>query len=310
MGNTEMVLRLVRRGQVYEEVYLTDLSMSTAQEDLRQKLVDVYKSCLEFLCFVDVEVERGYGHRFLEALVNPGRGEQKVSEMKELEKDLESAAHPCEAKSSEKHRKMLEGLDGIVAEVLQKLEKKDREAAMNYISTIPVGAHHVEKREKRTGDTCEWLTNHREFHAWEDSACSSVLWLQGQSESQCAKDPSMDEQVLAPQWEQERRFFPRKSYTVTGTATKVSTLEKRMRDSHSSIATTPTKAGGVLTQYFGATYDSSAKSPAVPIVFTKPRLRYTRKKDRSKTQSALKTVRRLWRKLSTAIPALPWYSML
>lgn len=63
---------------------------------------------------------------------------------------------------------------------------------MNYISTIPFGAHHVEKREKRTGGTCEWLTNHREFHAWEDSACSSVLWLQGQSESQCAKDPSMD----------------------------------------------------------------------------------------------------------------------
>lgn len=120
-----MVLRLVRRGQVYEEVCLTDLSMSTAQEDLRQKLVDVYKSCLEFLCFVDVGVERGYGRRFLEALVNPGHGEQKASEMKELEKDLESAAHTCEAKSSEKHRKMLEGLDGIVAEVLQELEKKD-----------------------------------------------------------------------------------------------------------------------------------------------------------------------------------------
>lgn len=188
MGNTEMVLRLVRRGQVYQEVYLTDLSMSTAQEDLRQKLVDVYKSCLEFLCFVHGEVENGYGRRFLEALVDPGHGEQKVSAMKELEKELESAAHPCEAKSSEKHRKMLQGLeaplkrvDDNVLKVLQELQQKDREAAMKYISTIPVGAHHIEKHEKRTGGTCEWLTNHREFHEWEDSAYSSVFWLQGQS---------------------------------------------------------------------------------------------------------------------------------
>lgn len=189
MGCTEMVLRLVRRGAVYEEVYFTDSPRPAIQEDLRRKLVDVYRSCLEFLAFVDSELQRRNLSRFLDALLDPGCGEQRVSAIKAFEKELDGTARTCEAKAGDENRKLLQSLerplkriDDNVVEVLEKLQTREKEEAMEYISTTPVGAYHNEKREQRTEGTCEWLTEHPKFLEWEDLPCSSVLWLQGNSE--------------------------------------------------------------------------------------------------------------------------------
>lgn len=189
MGCTDMVLCLVRRGRVYEEVYIGESPRSTAQKDLKQRLVSVYKTCLEFLAFMDEEFKQGNLTRFLDALLNPGHGEKRVSEVKVLEQELASAAHPCDAKAGEEHRKLLQSLEGPLKRVddnvtalLERVQRDDREKIMEYISTVPVGSYHNEKRETRTGNTCEWLINHPKFLEWENLACSSVLWLQGNSE--------------------------------------------------------------------------------------------------------------------------------
>ncbi|KAF4962946.1 hypothetical protein FSARC_9002 [Fusarium sarcochroum] len=190
MGCTDMVLCLVRRGKVYEEVYLNKPSDPPVYEDLKQKLVSVYKACLEFLAFVDEELRHGNLRHFFDALLNPGHGGQHFLEMKDLEKELELAAHACEVQSnqarSEEHQKLLQSLqaplmriDGRVTAVLAKLEEYEKEKIMEHISTIPVGIHHNEKHESRTKGTCEWLIRHPNFREWEDSSCSSVLWLQG-----------------------------------------------------------------------------------------------------------------------------------
>uniref|UniRef100_L2FZ75 Ankyrin repeat protein n=1 Tax=Colletotrichum fructicola (strain Nara gc5) TaxID=1213859 RepID=L2FZ75_COLFN len=186
MGCADIVLCLVRRGIVYEEVYIRGLPRLPAQEDLKQELVKVYSNCLEFLAFVDGELQHGNMRRFLEALLDPGHGDKRVSAIKALEQRLQFAAQACEAKASSEHRGLIQSLawplkrvDDNVAAVLERLADKEKEKAMTYISTVPVGVHHNEKRENRTRDTCEWLIHHTQFLKWEESACSSVLWLQG-----------------------------------------------------------------------------------------------------------------------------------
>lgn len=188
MGCTDMILCLVRRGRVYEKVYLDELPISMDQECLRQKLVQVYTRCLDFLAFVNENLQKGGLGRFLVALVDSGRGEQRVAEVKGLEQDLERAANTCEAREGDSHRRLLRSLEGplkrvdeSVTTVLRKLEDRDRQEAMDYISVVPVGSHHNEKIENRTDGTCEWLVRHPDFRKWEESACSSLLWLQGSS---------------------------------------------------------------------------------------------------------------------------------
>ncbi|KAI3530042.1 hypothetical protein CABS01_16023 [Colletotrichum abscissum] len=188
MGCTDIVLCLVRRGRVYEKVYIGN-SMSPRppyQEDLMTKLVEVYAKCLEFLAFVYEEMEHGSLRRFFDALVDPGYGENRLSEVRALEQELELATRPCKATADDEHRRLLESLeepikrtDKNVMDILKVLDKQERDKAMEYVSVIPVGSHHNEKVEKRTKGTCEWLVSRPEFLEWEDSDYAPVFWLQG-----------------------------------------------------------------------------------------------------------------------------------
>ncbi|KAI3529843.1 hypothetical protein CSPX01_15222 [Colletotrichum filicis] len=188
MGCTDIVLCLVRRGRVYEKVYIGN-SMSPRppyQEDLMTKLVEVYAKCLEFLAFVYEEMEHGSLRRFFDALVDPGYGENRLSAVRALEQELELATRPCKATADDEHRRLLESLeepikrtDKNVMDILKVLDKQERDKAMEYVSVIPVGSHHNEKVEKRTKGTCEWLVGRSEFLEWEESDCAQVFWLQG-----------------------------------------------------------------------------------------------------------------------------------
>ncbi|KAK1508104.1 uncharacterized protein CCOS01_16105 [Colletotrichum costaricense] len=188
MGCTDIVLCLVRRGRVYEKVYIGN-SMSPRppyQEDLMTKLVEVYAKCLEFLAFVYEEMEHGHLRRFFDALVDPGYGENRLSAVRALEQELELATRPCKATADDEHRRLLENLeepikrtDKNVMDILKVLDKHERDKAMEYVSVIPVGSHHNEKVEKRTKGTCEWLVSHSKFLEWEDSDCTPVFWLRG-----------------------------------------------------------------------------------------------------------------------------------
>ncbi|KAK7438353.1 hypothetical protein CaCOL14_007794 [Colletotrichum acutatum] len=188
MGCTDIVLCLVRRGRVYEKVYIGN-SMSPRppyQEDLMTKLVEVYTKCLEFLAFVYEEMAHGNLRRFFDALVDPGYGENRLSAVRALEQELELATRPCKATADDEHRRLLESLeepikrtDKNVINILKVLDKQERDRAMEYVSVIPVGSHHNEKVEKRTKGTCKWLVSHSKFLAWENSYCTPVFWLRG-----------------------------------------------------------------------------------------------------------------------------------
>ncbi|KAL6884772.1 hypothetical protein GGI43DRAFT_305265 [Trichoderma evansii] len=184
-GCAEKVLRLIRHGKVYEEVYLSDGSCNTATQNLQDALVDLYKALMELLAHAFTRLNEGQGKQFLRALISSGEGAKLVSALTEQEHKVSMAAQVCGAVASQEYQKLLQNLDeplrnieDTVKKLLEKIEDGTLEQALDYISAIPIGEHQQEKREARTPTTCEWLLSHSRFLDWEGSS-SSILWLQG-----------------------------------------------------------------------------------------------------------------------------------
>ncbi|TFB02747.1 Ankyrin-3 [Trichoderma ghanense] len=185
-GCADEVLRLIRLGKVYHDVYLSGGPRNGVTQNLQNALVDLYKSLMELLAHAFTRLNEGKGSQFLRALVYGGQGEKLVSALAEKESKVSMAAHGCGAVASQEHQKLLESLEkplrnveDTVQKLVQKIDQDALENALEYISNIPIGEHQQEKRESRTATTCEWLLNHPEFREWERSDCSSTLWLQG-----------------------------------------------------------------------------------------------------------------------------------
>lgn len=185
-GCAEKVLRLIRHGKVYEEVYLSDGSCSMAAKNLQDALVDLYKSLMELLAHAFTRLNEGQGKQFLRALIFGGEGAQLISALADQERNVSMAAQGCGAVASQEHQKLLQALDeplrnveDSVKKLLEKIEDGTLQQALDYISTIPIGEHQMEKREARTPKTCEWLLSHYRYLNWEKSRRSSILWLQG-----------------------------------------------------------------------------------------------------------------------------------
>ncbi|UKZ96209.1 uncharacterized protein TrAFT101_011010 [Trichoderma asperellum] len=184
-GCAEKVLRLIRHGKVYEEVYLSGDSCNAATQNLQDALVDLYKSLMELLAHAFTRLNEGQGKQFLHALISGGEGAKLVSALAEQERNVPMAAQACGAGASQEHQNLLQNLDEplrsvevTVKKLLEKIEDGTLEQVLDYISTIPIGEHQQEKCEARTPATCEWLLNHSKFLEWEGSS-SSILWLQG-----------------------------------------------------------------------------------------------------------------------------------
>lgn len=185
-GCAEKVLRLIRHGKVYEDVYLSGDSCNAATQNLQDALVDLYKALMELLAHAFTRLNEGQGKQFLRALISSGEGANLVSALAEQERKVSMAAQGCDAVASQEHQKLLKNLDeplsnveDTVKKLLEKIDGGILEQALEYISSIPIGEHQQEKRETRTPTTCEWLLNHSRYLEWEGSSCSSTLWLQG-----------------------------------------------------------------------------------------------------------------------------------
>ncbi|KAL7932068.1 hypothetical protein V8C35DRAFT_308389 [Trichoderma chlorosporum] len=185
-GCAEKVLRLIRHGKVYEDVYLSGDSYNAATKNLQDALVDLYKVLMELLAHAFTRLSEGQGKQFLRALVSSGESVKVISALAEQERNVLMAVQGCGAVASQEHQKVLKNLDkplrnanDTVKKLLEKIENGTLEEALEYISTIPIGEHQQEKRDSRTPTTCEWLLNHAKYLEWEQSSCSSILWLQG-----------------------------------------------------------------------------------------------------------------------------------
>ncbi|KAL6863670.1 hypothetical protein J3F83DRAFT_745218 [Trichoderma novae-zelandiae] len=185
-GCAEEVLRLIRHGRVYEDVYLSGDSCSAATQNLQDALVGLYKSLMELLAHAFTRLSEGQGRQFLRALVSGGQGAKLVSALAEQERKVSIAAQGCGAIASQEHQQLLKSLDeplrnveDTVRKLVEKIDHGELEQALEYISNIPIGEHQQEKHDSRTPTTCEWLLDCSKFLEWEESDCSSTLWLQG-----------------------------------------------------------------------------------------------------------------------------------
>lgn len=196
-GCADKALNLVRRGQVYEAVYLSGNPRNQATEGLQIALVDCYKKVLELLAHASTRLKQGQWKQFLQALLLPGQGEELVSTLSKCEDQLANAAQTCDSTTSKEHLKLLQNLDepirlvkDDVTRLLEHVEDNKMREVLRDISSIPFGEHHEGKRETRTPGTCEWLLKHPKFAEWEASSCSSILWLQGNGKKMaCVSDP-------------------------------------------------------------------------------------------------------------------------
>lgn len=191
-GCADRALALVRRGLVYEAVYLSSNTLNEAKELLQVALVNCYKKVLELLAHASTRLKAGKGKQFLHALIHPGQGDELVSGLSECEDQLTKAAQTCGANMSKEHTMLLQSLDepirliqDDVAKLLEHVEEYKMGDILKDISPIQFGEHHEGKREVRTPGTCEWLLKHPQFVAWENSSYSSILWLQGTGKYLC-----------------------------------------------------------------------------------------------------------------------------
>ncbi|KAI0452862.1 hypothetical protein F5B21DRAFT_505938 [Xylaria acuta] len=100
--------------------------------------------------------------------------ESRIHELLKCEKQLLRASD-----AYEKHCNLLSRSNFEDKSVLDRMDSKDQNEMLDWISSVPHGRYHNRVKDARTSDTCEWLLRHNRFLEWEDASSSMILWLQG-----------------------------------------------------------------------------------------------------------------------------------
>ncbi|KAJ5721659.1 uncharacterized protein N7483_009593 [Penicillium malachiteum] len=193
LGTAEKVVRVISRGQVYEQVYLPqdpDSPMETLQKNLESGLLRIYATALELLADAGKLLSRNTARRTLEAIVNPGKASGALASFVEQEDRLLRDVQACESKrSSDSDKRMIKMLETFndpifridqgVTQVLDNMEESERIKMLEWISSVPFGENHDNISEKRTPGTGEWLLQHEDFRAWVEKKTPTLLWLEG-----------------------------------------------------------------------------------------------------------------------------------
>ncbi|KAL7914469.1 hypothetical protein GGI35DRAFT_488641 [Trichoderma velutinum] len=190
LGCSEKVLSILRRGKVYEVIYLNSANTFVpVQENLERSLVDVYTKSLDLLAHVGQRLAEGYRHILL-AIVNPGEAKGLMASLIKSENDMITAGQACEvvrsADADENLTTMLNSLNEPLAQMndrvrglLEEAEENELLDALESFSRIDLGDQHRVRTESRTPGTGEWLLQHKKFQEWEHVPASTILWLQG-----------------------------------------------------------------------------------------------------------------------------------
>lgn len=190
LASTERIVRIIKRGQVYEVVYTPENTPKVALENLQSALVQLYGASLKLLANSRVLFSKNMAARTVYAILNPNETADLFSNLKELETRLGSEVQACESGRSAATDSHLSDLlrslntpltriDETVCALLEQVSSKERLEIFEWISPVPFGKHHNTVKEARVPGTCDWLLEHNRFRGWEDTSSSVILWLQG-----------------------------------------------------------------------------------------------------------------------------------
>jgi hypothetical protein len=193
LGCVDVIVRIIRRGQVYELVYNSDNTPNGALTNLQSVLVALYSTSLNVLAEAETLFSQGVARQTMHAILHPGEAKELIAELTKLETKLAQEVQVCESARGASADTHLEGLlrdlnaplariDDSVKELLTGMQAGERSDLLKWISGIPFGEHHDTVKNTRTPGTCEWLLRHQRFRDWEETSSSAILWLQGTRE--------------------------------------------------------------------------------------------------------------------------------
>ena len=197
-GTVEAVIRVIRRGQVYELLYTADTTGVYAADNLDAALLGVYKASIELLAESDTLFSQGMAKQTLRAVLRPKHAEGLTADLFKAEQKLAHEAQACEgmrnAKTGRKLDSRVKNLEDLlrpldplltrtdtgVSKVLKKIEGAEYDSLVQFISPVPFrDVLDTVKRTRKPG-TGEWLLAHESFQEWERVPSSStLLWLEG-----------------------------------------------------------------------------------------------------------------------------------
>lgn len=193
LGTTEAIVRIVSRGQVYEQVYLVNDSSeagSKLSQSLEGALIGIYRTSLDLLADSGSLFSQNTARRTLEAILNPGNVSGGLSALASQEDELLRDVQACESRRSAAADDRMIGMldllnaplirvDENVQKLLEHTEEEHRMKLLQKISPVQFGKHHDNVKETRTPGTGEWLLNSQELQRWEEENSSGMFWLQG-----------------------------------------------------------------------------------------------------------------------------------
>ncbi|KAJ6031863.1 hypothetical protein N7540_002595 [Penicillium herquei] len=175
LGTTEKIVRIICRGQVYEKIYLNQISQGSSDpvtKSLETGLVKIYATSLEILADAGILFSKNTARRTLEAIFHPEKASGALSDIDEQENQLLHDVQACENRLSV-------AADERVDHLLEYMEDTKRNKILEWISPIPFGKNHNRVKENRTPDTGDWIIHHRRFRRWKENSSSRLFWLQG-----------------------------------------------------------------------------------------------------------------------------------
>ncbi len=166
----EKVTHITSRCHTYEALYRQELQGEAALSDLEASLVALYKVVLTFLSHALKLFGNSGARQALHAALNPDALELVIAQLEEQEASVERDASNCECviqrTAHGEHTKQLQSLlaqfrapllriDSGVEALLDRSDRRDRVAALQWASKILYESNHIAACEGRTENTAE-----------------------------------------------------------------------------------------------------------------------------------------------------------
>ncbi|KAL6910384.1 hypothetical protein GGI43DRAFT_390035 [Trichoderma evansii] len=197
LGTAKWFISIVRRGQIYEDLYTVETTDKKGVQGLHDGLLQVYIAAIKMLAKSDTLFNSKTARQTLTAILEPGYASDSIKNLVEKEKKLDREIYACEASRSvissslmntqikvlEKQLYQLSSplpqIEKGVAGLLARLEEDKLKELLEFISPEMFGKSHATVVEKRVSNTGDWLLASKEFHAWQRTPASAVLCLKG-----------------------------------------------------------------------------------------------------------------------------------
>lgn len=163
--SVDKMLRVLNRSQIFESEYSAQNTSTLALQNLQTALVDLNGAVLELLADSSELLRKNTARQILHAVIHPGKTAGLFATLDELEDKLCRDVQVCQSEQ--------------VSAILTRIEGKEGLETLEWISSVPYGAHHNSVAEARLPETCNWLLEHETYRTWEDSTSSAMLWLHG-----------------------------------------------------------------------------------------------------------------------------------